>query len=354
MNPQFWRGRKVLLTGHTGFKGSWLSLMLAGFGARLVGYALPAEPVSLFRQAGVDALFEQHVEQDIRDPAMLAQVMAQFSPELVIHLAAQPLVRRSYAQPLETWSSNVMGTAHLLEAVRHCPSVQAVLVVTSDKCYQNQHWQWGYRESDPLGGHDPYSASKAATELVVQSYRQSYFDAAGPLLATARAGNVIGGGDWSEDRLIPDIVRGMQHASPARIRFPGATRPWQHVLSCLDGYLTLSERLLAGERNLAQPFNFGPAAADNVTVLHVLQALQASWPALRWELGDESPLHEAALLALDATRANLQLAWRPALSLAQGVQWTADWYRQVLAAPGVARGLTEQQIADYLVLSARS
>ena len=351
MTPQFWHGRRVLITGHTGFKGSWLALMLAGFQARLAGYALPAEPVSLFRQAELATLFAQHDEQDIRDADRLAAAVQQFAPELIIHLAAQPLVRRSYAQPQETWSSNVMGTVNVLEAARHCQAVQAVLVVTSDKCYQNQNWPWGYRESDRLGGHDPYSASKAASELVVHSYRQSYFADSGPLLASARAGNVIGGGDWSEDRLIPDVVRGIQQGEPVSIRNPLATRPWQHVLSCLDGYLALCERLLAGEKNFAQAFNFGPSAADNQTVLHVLQGMQTSWPAVCWQQQAEAgAVHEAALLALDATLAHQQLGWMPRLSLAQSLQWTAHWYQQVLAQPAAARSLSQQQIAAYLAL----
>ncbi len=321
-------GRRVFLTGHTGFKGGWLALWLAGLGARVTGYALaPDTSPALFTLAGVaDVLAADH-RGDIRDGTAVSRALTAAAPEVVFHLAAQPLVRRSYREPLETWSTNVMGTATLLEAVRTCPSVKAVVVVSSDKCYDNREWVWPYRECDALGGHDPYSASKAATELVAASYRRSFFAAAGPLLASARAGNVIGGGDFAPDRLIPDAARAVAAGGLLTIRSPQATRPWQHVLEPLHGYLLLAARLLDGDRAAADAFNFGPDGTDTVPVATVLAGLRAHWPALAWQVEqDPAAVHEAGTLALDSTKARRLLRWAPVWPLAKGLAHTAAWY----------------------------
>lgn len=342
-------GRSVFVTGHTGFKGSWLTLWLARLGARVTGYALaPATVPSMFDLARLEDAVVRHVVADVRDASRLASEMQAARPEIVFHLAAQPLVRASYRQPVETWSTNVMGTVHLLEAVRACPSVKSVIVITTDKCYQNLEQTRGYRESDPLGGNDPYSASKAATELVVHSYRRSYFSAQGPLLASVRAGNVIGGGDWSEDRLIPDAVRAVAAGEPLLVRNPGATRPWQHVLEALHGYLLLATRLQAADKTFADAFNFGPEVADNLPVADVLAALQGHWPELKWQVQSsaEAP-HEAQLLYLDSSKAHRMLDWSPRWSLATGLKNTAEWYRTVLREPHAARTISEQQLDRF-------
>ena len=348
---QVLRGRKVFVTGHTGFKGSWLTVWLHHIGCEVAGYALPpATESSLFVQGRLDEFLAQHHLSDVRDAATLERAMQKFQPEVVIHMAAQPLVRQSYRVPRETWETNVLGTVNLLEAVRGCTSVRAVLVITTDKCYENREWPWGYREIDPLGGHDPYSASKAGSELVVQSYRKSFF---GPservLLASARAGNVIGGGDWSADRLIPDAARAVAAGQSLVIRSPHATRPWQHVLGCLHGYLLLAAKLLDGWVEGATAFNFGPAAADNLSVGAVLERLQIHWPELSWQL-DQAAItaapHEAGFLYLDSSLARGKLAWEPCWSLDVSLERTAAWYRHVLNEPKRARSITQKQLED--------
>jgi CDP-glucose 4,6-dehydratase len=268
---------------------------------------------------------------------------------VVFHLAAQPLVRRSYRESADTWSTNVMGTVNLLEAVRACPSVKAVVVVTTDKCYQNREWPWGYRENDALGGSDPYSASKAGAELVVQSYRASFFAGDGPQLASARAGNVIGGGDWSEDRLIPDAARAAGLRESLLIRHPAATRPWQHVLESLHGYLLLAAGLLAKGKLHAEPFNFGPDAADNVSVAELLGRLQNHWPELTWQVDqpDGAVLHEAHYLYLDSSKARGQLGWMPKWDLSTCLEQTALWYREVALDPASARAVSERQLDRF-------
>ncbi len=339
-----YRGRRVLVTGHTGFKGSWLSLWLNLMGAQVTGIALPpATDPNHWDLMGLN-LPEQRL--DIRDSAVLLRAVADIKPEIVFHLAAQPLVRRSYRDPLETWSVNVQGTAHVLEACRQTPSVRAIVAVTTDKCYQNQEWSWGYRENDRLGGHDPYSASKAAAELVAASYRNAFFhlpDA--PLLATARAGNVIGGGDWSEDRLIPDLVRAIASGSALESRSPNATRPWQHVLESLSGYLALGQQLLAGRAEFADAFNFGPDPEGNRTVASVLSGLQVHWSELNWHTTQQVQPHEANLLYLDSSKAKQQLGWRSVWTLDQTLAATAGWYRQFLQ-NGIAS--SHAQLADYV------
>jgi CDP-glucose 4,6-dehydratase len=319
--------RRVLVTGHTGFKGSWLCLWLQTLGSHVTGLAL--DPSSEPSHWDLLKLSITDHRIDIRDEAAVSRVFAAERPEVVFHLAAQPLVRRSYREPVTTWATNVMGTAHVLEAARRTPEVRAVVVVTTDKCYENREWPWAYRERDRLGGHDPYSASKAGAELVAASYRTAFLKyPSAPLLATARGGNVIGGGDWSEDRLVPDLVRSVIAREPLVIRSPRATRPWQHVLDCLSGYLLLGQRLLAGDTACAEAWNFGPDGDGNRTVEQVLRGLARTWPQLRWQLGSSPQPHEAGLLHLDTAKAKMHLGWRPVWNLEQAIHHTANWYRQ--------------------------
>ncbi len=343
-----WAGRRVFLTGHTGFKGSWLALWLRQLGAEVHGYSLaPATTPSLFSVAGVESTLSGHTLADIRDASRLSEAMAAARPDVVFHLAAQPLVRASYQDPAHTYSTNVMGTVNVLEAARACSGVSAIVVATTDKCYDNREWAWGYRETDALGGHDPYSASKACTELVAASYWRAFFaNANGPLLATARAGNVIGGGDWSEDRLIPDAERAVSAKTPLVIRAPHATRPWQHVLECLNGYLMLAERLLAGDAACAKAWNFGPDTHGARSVEH---GLQRHWPELAWQLADDAHLapHEAGFLHLDASQARQQLGWRTVWPLDTALGETAGWYQQLRHGLADARSLCEAQIARF-------
>lgn len=321
-----YRGRRVLVTGHTGFKGSWLVLWLEELGAKVTGLAL--DPDTKPSHWDLLGLRIDDRRGDVRDASLLSRLVAEVQPEIVFHLAAQPLVRRSYQQPLETWSTNVLGTANLLEACRTQPSVRAVVVVTTDKCYENREWLWAYRESDALGGHDPYSASKAAAELVAASYRSAFCAGpSSPAIATARAGNVVGGGDWSEDRLIPDLVRALDAGVPLEVRSPGATRPWQHVLEPLSGYLLLGQRLFEGRREFAEAWNFGPDAEGSCTVAQLLDELRGTWPAAQWRQAPTPQLHEAHRLQLDSSRARELLGWRPAWSLAQCLAATGEWYR---------------------------
>ena len=339
-----YRGRRVLVTGHTGFKGGWLALWLNQMGAQVAGLALP--PDTMPNHWDLLQLDVSGHYCDIRDASAVAGIVEQENPEIVFHLAAQSLVRRSYLNPLETWSSNVMGTANILEACRQAPSVRAVVVVTTDKVYENQEWPWGYRENDRLGGHDPYSASKAATELVAASYRSAFFygnDSA--LIATARAGNVIGGGDWSEDRLIPDLVRADLRGDSLEIRSPSATRPWQHVLECLSGYLLLGQHLLQGRKEYCGAWNFGPDQDNNRTVVEVLAHLREHWPALKWHLAEQPQPHEANLLYLDNSKAKVALAWRPVWSLPQSLSATAEWYRLYAATERVE---SRNQLIDFI------
>ena len=338
------QGCKILLTGHTGFKGSWLALWLQQLGAEVIGLALPPETHPSHWDLLKLDIEEHHV--DIRDYAAVQAVISKVQPNIIFHLAAQALVRRSYADPLATWSTNVQGTAHVLEASRHVPSVRAIVVVTTDKCYENQEWLWGYRENDRLGGHDPYSASKAGAELVAASYRKSYFSSQDSLqLATARAGNVIGGGDWSEDRLIPDLVRASTRGESVEIRSPHATRPWQHVLESLSGYLLLGQRLLERRAGFAEAWNFGPDESGNQTVSAVLSRLTQSWGELRWHLASASQPHEAGLLQLDSTKARTLLPWTPVWGLDEGLKQTAHWYR---AHRETGEVISRQQLAAYV------
>jgi CDP-glucose 4,6-dehydratase len=339
-----YRGRRVLVTGHTGFKGSWLALWLKELGAVVTGIALaPSTTPNHWDLLGVDTADNRI---DIRDADSVFGPVAACRPEIVFHLAAQPLVRRSYRDPLETWSTNVMGTANVLEACRRTESVRAIVVITTDKVYENREWSWGYREIDRLGGHDPYSASKAAAEIVVASYRKAFFHAPqAPLLASARAGNVIGGGDWSEDRLIADAVRAISSNGALEIRSPQATRPWQHVLESLSGYLLLGQTLFEGNNSSADAWNFGPDPEDNRTVTDVLTLFKEHWPELTWHTGSVPASHEANLLYLDIAKAKSRLAWRPVWSLSEAIAATAQWYRGYLK-QGQVR--SRDQIAQYV------
>ena len=341
-----YRGKRVLVTGHTGFKGSWLSLWLSQLGAEVVGISLaPETQPNHWHLLGLQSSVQHH-EMDISQTAEVAQVFNATQPEVVFHLAAQPLVRRSYRDPLETWSTNVMGTASVMEACRQTRSVRAILAVTTDKCYENQEWAWGYRETDRLGGHDPYSASKAGSELVAASYRSAFFHTNGaPLLATARAGNVIGGGDWSEDRLIPDLARAMAAQQSLEIRSPNATRPWQHVLESLSGYLRLGQKLIEGDKNFEGAWNFGPERSGNRTVSDVLNGLQTHWPELQWHQTVAPQPHEANLLYLDSAKAHNQLGWQPVWNLDATLEKTADWYRNFLDRQTT---ISTQQLAQYV------
>lgn len=321
-----YQGKRVLLTGHTGFKGSWLALWLQELGAEVTGIALP--PPSQPNHWDLLELSLSDYRCDVRDFDAIQKCFHETQPEIVFHLAAQPLVRRSYRNPLETWSTNVMGTANVLEACRQTPSVRAIVVVTTDKCYENREWPWGYRECDQLGGHDPYSASKAGAELVAASYRTGFFhDQAAPLLATARAGNVIGGGDWSEDRLIPDLVLALNNNQSLEIRSPHATRPWQHVLESLSGYLLLGQKLLSENRAYATAWNFGPSSDGNRTVSHVLATIQHYWADLQWHVSAQEHPHEANLLYLDSALARSRLGWEPIWNLDTTLKMTAAWYQ---------------------------
>lgn len=339
-----YHGRRVLVTGHTGFKGSWLCLWLQMLGSKVAALAL--DPPSQPNHWDLLKLSINEHRIDIRDEAAVRGVFAAERPEIVFHLAAQPLVRRSYREPVATWATNVMGTVHVLEAARVTPGLRALVVVTTDKCYENREWSRPYREHDRLGGHDPYSASKAGAELAAASYRRAFLnEPSAPLLATARGGNVIGGGDWSEDRLVPDMVRSVVAGAPLIIRSPRATRPWQHVLDCLSGYLLLGQRLLAGDTACADAWNFGPDDDQNRTVEQVLDDLARRWPQLRWEIASTPEPHEAALLQLDSTKAHEQLGWRPVWDLDKAIGQTTTWYRQLLEADTVS---TSDQLAGYM------
>jgi CDP-glucose 4,6-dehydratase len=326
-SPSVWAGRRVLLTGHTGFKGGWLAVWLDRLGASVTGLSLAAEPDSLGEALGIEQRLPS-IRADIRDAERLRQAVVEAKPDVVFHLAAQPLVRRSYADPLETLQTNVLGTAHVLEAVRATPSVRAVVVVTTDKCYENREWVWPYRENDPLGGHDPYSSSKAGAELVTASWRQSFLAAQGVAVASARAGNVVGGGDWSADRLVPDCLRAFGEGRSVRIRNPAATRPWQHVLDPLCGYLVLAERLLV-DAEAARAWNFGPGPDEVRPVADVVRLVAEAWGGgADWSADPGDHPHEAGLLALDSSLARLRLGWRPRLPLAAALRQTVAWYKR--------------------------
>lgn len=353
VNPSFWKGKRVLLTGHTGFKGSWLSLWLQSMGAQVVGYALssPTDP-SLFETAEV-AKDMTSIIGDIRDLEHLSRVFAEHQPEIVIHMAAQPLVRYSYIEPVETYSTNVMGTVNLLEAVRSTKSVKAVVNVTTDKCYENREWAWGYRENEAMGGYDPYSSSKGCAELVTAAYRNSYFHPDkykehGVAIASARAGNVIGGGDWADDRLIPDIMRAISASKPVNIRNPHAIRPWQHVLEPLAGYLVLAQKLCEEGAACAEGWNFGPNDEDAKPVQWIVEKLTRSWgDGASWVVdGGEHP-HEAHYLKLDCSKAKSRLGWHPRWNLEEALEAIVEWQRAYQDGKAV-KSVTLEQIQKYV------
>ncbi len=327
LNPAFWRGKRIFLTGHTGFKGGWLSLLLSEMGADVYGYALPpSSDPSFYRVAGVANRLANSFIADIRDADVLTNAMLAAKPDIVLHLAAQPLVRYSYSDPAGTYAVNVMGTVNLLEAVRQTPSVKAVLNVTTDKCYENKESNVPYSEGESLGGHDPYSSSKACSELVTSAYRRSFMKAQGVALASARAGNVIGGGDWSVDRLVPDFLRAIDSSESLVIRYPNAIRPWQHVFEPLSGYLNLAEKLYVDGASFAEAWNFGPADGDARPVEWLVAHLCALVPGASWRLEASPDLHEAGTLKLDSSKAIQRLHWRPRWTLEQALSQTVDWH----------------------------
>lgn len=352
VNPSFWRGRRVFLTGHTGFKGSWLSLWLQKLGADVTGYALdpPTQP-SLFEQARVaDSI--RSIRGDIRDLEHLKISIAGCRPEVILHLAAQSVVRTSYEDPVESYSSNVMGTVHLLEVVRQLKQPCAIVNVTSDKCYENREWIWGYRENEPMGGHDPYSNSKGCAELVTSAYRDSFFSPEafalhGVALGSARAGNAIGGGDWTSYQLIPDLMRAFLDGKPCLIRNPSAYRPWQFLLEPLRGYLILAERLAEGGGRFTSGWNFGPAEADIQLVSWIADELASLWgEGASWTLDSGAHPHEAHALKLDASKAAANLDWRPVLPLKEALAWITEWYQAFREAADLQQ-ITLKQIEEY-------
>lgn len=350
MNKEFWNGKKVLVTGHTGFKGSWLSLWLNELGAKVTGFSLkPETSPNLFELADIASKVDSHIG-DITDPAHIKKVVQLSNPEIVIHMAAQPLVLRSYENPVESYLTNVIGTANVFEAIRATDSVKAIVNITTDKCYENKEWHWGYRENEAFGGHDPYSSSKACAELVTKTYRKCFFAQAGVQLASVRAGNVIGGGDWADNRLIPDLLRSISAGEPVVIRSPKAIRPWQHVLEPLAGYLMLAEKLCSGDaERFAEGWNFGPYDNDAKPVEWILEKLCSKWgEGASWKLDDPNKvqLHEANYLKLDCSKARKELEWEPQLGLDSALDWIVDWYRTYTNGDSV-KDKTIQQIQAY-------
>lgn len=350
VQPHFWRDKRVFLTGHTGFKGSWLSLWLQAMGAQLTGFALtPPTTPALFTEARVSEGMSSIIG-DLRDFEAVCTAVASAQPEIVIHMAAQPLVRYSYQAPLETYAVNVMGTVHLLEAVRQTGGTRAIVNITTDKCYENREWVWGYRENEAMGGHDPYSNSKGCAELVTSAYRKSFFANNGVALASARAGNVIGGGDWAMDRLIPDILRAFERGKPVTIRNPDSTRPWQHVLEPLSGYLVLAEHLYMEGNTFAEGWNFGPRDEDAKPVSWIVDRMITAWgPDATWEHDNTvGQPHEANMLKLDISKARDRLGWQPQWDLGEALNRSVSWHRAWLAGSDI-RAFSLEEIEHYQV-----
>ena len=346
-NADFWHGKRVLITGHTGFKGSWLSLWLQSMGATLRGIALepPSDP-ALFTVARAAEGMEHQII-DIRDFFSVKAQMDEFLPEIIFHMAAQPIVRRSYSEPIETYATNVMGTVHVLEAACRCGTVRAIVNVTTDKCYENREWVWGYREDEPMGGHDPYSSSKGCAELVSSAYRKSFLQFAGIAMATARAGNVIGGGDWATDRLVPDTLRALEKSEPVLVRNPNAIRPWQHVLEPLSGYLVLAERLYRYGQLYAEGWNLGPADEDARTVQWIVEYLCRQWGSgASWTLQGGDHPHEASFLKLDISKARQRLQWAPRWSLELALKHITEWHQAWVKGEDM-RAICLKQIKQY-------
>jgi len=354
-NQDFWKNRSVLITGHTGFKGAWLSIWLKKLGAKITGYALdPPEELSLFNLAAKEVFFND-TRRDISDLVQLKAVLHHSKPSVVIHLAAQSLVRQSYIDPISTYTTNVIGTVNLLEAVRMTDSVRAVVIITSDKCYEIKNGNWAYREDDPMGGFDPYSSSKACAEFVTSAYRSSFFSNsnAGPAVATARAGNVIGGGDWAVDRILPDSVRAFAKGEAILVRNPMSTRPWQHVLDPLSGYLLLAERLSEGDarKNYSEGWNFGPTEDDVVTVCELIEKIVQLWGSnASWKRNDDQQPHETNHLNVDSSKARTRLAWKSYLLIDEALAWTIDWYKRQ-GNGEQASNLCNEQIERYESIS---
>jgi CDP-glucose 4,6-dehydratase len=353
MNTSFWKNKKVLITGHTGFKGSWLCMLLNQQGAKVFGYALnpPTEP-SLYKICNIDSYVDSTIA-DIRNFEILHKTIERVKPEIIIHMAAQPLVRESYKNPVETYQINVMGTVHLLEAVRQIGGVKALVNVTTDKCYENKEWPWGYRENEPMGGYDPYSNSKGCSELVTSSFRNSFFNPStyaqhGLALASGRAGNVIGGGDWADDRLIPDIIRAIAQGEKVQIRSPFAIRPWQHVLEPLTGYLTLAEKLYSEGTKYAEGWNFGPMDEDAKPVEWIVQKLCAKWgDKASYEIDKNPQPHEATYLKLDCSKARQALQWQPRWRLERTLDSIVEFTKAYQNKENI-QDICNKQIADYL------
>ncbi|HEX4916989.1 MAG TPA: CDP-glucose 4,6-dehydratase [Limnobacter sp.] len=349
-SPGFWKGKKVFLTGHTGFKGGWAALWLQSMGAQVKGFALQAPTTpSLYEQAKVAAGMQSDIG-DIRDRDAIAASMTAFNPDILVHMAAQPLVRLSYKEPVETYATNVMGTVHVLEAARQCSNLGAMVNITTDKCYENREWEWGYRETEPMGGHDPYSNSKGCAELVTSAYRRSFFNQPGqPGLASVRAGNVIGGGDWAEDRLVPDILRAFEKQQAVVIRNPHATRPWQHVLEPLCGYFVLAEQLYHNpQSHLAEGWNFGPEDDDAKPVQWIVERMVKLWGhGASWQHDTGQHPHEANYLKLDISKAKKQLGWCPRWGLNTALQAIVDWHQQWLTNANMNQ-VCLAQIDEYL------
>jgi len=348
IDASFWKSKKVFLTGHTGFKGSWLSLWLHSLGAEVQGYALaPETQPSLFIEADVGSKVASEIG-DIRNLKQLQQSMTEFNPDILIHMAAQPLVRLSYKEPIETYETNVMGTVKVLEVARSCPNLKAIVSVTTDKCYENKEWVWGYREDEAMGGYDPYSSSKGCAELVTSAYRRSFIQDKGVGLASARAGNVIGGGDWSGDRLIPDILKAFENKQPVTIRNPKSTRPWQHVLEPLSGYLVLVQKLYEQPNDYAEGWNFGPHEEDAKPVDWILNRMVKQWgKGVSWGLDKGNHPHEAGFLKLDISKAKSRLQWQPTWHLNQTLERIINWHQAWLNKEDI-QAKCLQEINEYM------